>query len=101
MISACSEHIGAFYAGNEWFLSLDAGGAETGSSQGYTQLLAGDGLSNGSGLVYQANLGIGVHLSDSLELLGTVGQLKAANGDLDAHVFGLSLGYSFRILSLD
>ncbi len=69
--------------------------------EGLVGAAGGGGLSNGSGLVYQANLGIGVHLTDSLELLGTVGQLNAANGDLDAHVFGLSLGYSFRVLSLD
>lgn len=69
--------------------------------EGLVGAAGGGGLSNGSGLVYQVNLGLGVRLSESLELLGTVGQLNAANGDLDAHVFGLSLGYSFRILSLD
>lgn len=69
--------------------------------EGLVGAAGGGGLSNGSGLVYQANLGVGVHLSDSLELLGTIGQLNAANGDLDAHVFGLSLGYRFRILTLD
>ena len=69
--------------------------------EGLVGAAGGGGLSNGSGLVYQANLGIGVHLSDSLDLLGTIGQLNAANGDLDAHVFGLSLGYSFRVLTLD
>ena len=69
--------------------------------EGLVGAAGGGGLSNGSGLVYQANLGIGIHLSGSLDLMGTIGQLNAANGDLDAHVFGLSLGYSFGVLSLD
>ena len=67
--------------------------------EGLIGAAGGGGLSNGSGLVYQANLALGWRLTDSLELSGSVGQIRAANGDLDADVYGLSLAYRFVVLS--
>lgn len=59
----------------------------------------GGGLNTGSGLVYQANLGLGFDLTKSLSLMGTVGRMNAVNGHLRANVVGISLAYEFRIFN--
>ena len=56
-------------------------------------------MNTGSGSVYQANLGIGYQITKRLDLIGTIGKMKAVNGDFDANVYGLSLGYRFDLLS--
>ncbi|MDP2760546.1 MAG: hypothetical protein Q8O64_09120 [Sideroxyarcus sp.] len=60
----------------------------------------GGGLNVGSGLVNQLNIGIGYQLSDSVSLLGTIGEMRAVNGPFRATVAGVSLAYHFNLLSL-
>lgn len=60
----------------------------------------GGGLNVGSGLVNQLNLGIGYRLSDSVSLMGTIGEMRAVNGPFRATVAGVSLAYHFNLLSL-
>jgi hypothetical protein len=59
----------------------------------------GGGLNTGSGMVYQGNLNFGYQLNKSLSLIGSYGQMKAANSDFHAHVYGLSLAYQLNALS--
>jgi predicted porin len=59
----------------------------------------GGGLNTGGGLVYQANLGLGYQLNKNLEVMGTIGQMKAAKGDFQANVYGVSLAYKFNALT--
>lgn len=67
--------------------------------EGLIGAAGGGGLNTGSGLIYQANLGLGYQLSKSLEIQGNLGEAKAANGDFRAHIIGLSLGYKFNALT--
>lgn len=55
----------------------------------------GGGVAVGGGLVGQANVGIGYHLSEPLALLATVGGITAERGPFKAHVAGLALTYQF------
>lgn len=67
--------------------------------EGLVGAAGGGGLNTGGGLVYQANLGLGYQLSKNLEVMGTVGQMKAAKGDFQANVYGVSLAYKFNALT--
>lgn len=67
--------------------------------EGLVGAAGGGGLNTGGGLVYQANLGLGYQLSKNLELMATVGQMKAAKGDFQANVYGMSLAYKFNALT--
>jgi hypothetical protein len=67
--------------------------------EGLVGAAGGGGLNTGSGMVYQGNLNLGYQLNKSLSLIGSYGQMKAANGDFHAHVYGLSLAYQFNALS--
>lgn len=59
----------------------------------------GGGLNTGSGMVFQGNLNLGYQLNKQLSLMASYGQMKAANGDFHAHVYGLSLAYQFNAMS--
>ncbi len=59
----------------------------------------GGGLAVGSGLVYQGNIGLGYQLTPALSLMGSVGAIKSADGNFNANVAGVSLGYQFRLFS--
>lgn len=67
--------------------------------EGLIGAAGGGGLNTGSGLIYQANLGLGYQLSKSLEIQGNVGEAKAVNGNFRAHVLGFSLAYKFNALT--
>lgn len=67
--------------------------------EGLVGAAGGGGLNTGSGLIYQANLGLGYQLSKSLEIQGNVGEAKAANGDFRAHILGVSVAYKFNALT--
>ena len=67
--------------------------------EGLVGAAGGGGLNTGGGLVYQANLGLGYQLNKNLEVMGTIGQMKAAKGDFQANVYGVSLAYKFNALT--
>lgn len=112
-----------YFASPNWYLTGQGLGAYTGDAGAYmTGLLGlgarlpfgrslfvegegllgaagGGGLTVGSGLVGQANLNLGYRLTQALSLIGTVGYIKAFNGDFQACVVGLALGYQFRLFT--
>jgi hypothetical protein len=59
----------------------------------------GGGLNTGSGFVAQTNFNLGYSLNKTFEVLATLGESKALNGDFRAHVVGLSMAYKFNMLS--
>jgi hypothetical protein len=59
----------------------------------------GGGLNTGGGLVYQANLGLGYQLNKNLEVMGSIGQMKAVKDDFQAHVYSVSLAYKFNAMT--
>lgn len=67
--------------------------------EGLIGAAGGGGINTGSGLVAQTNLNIGYEINPSLEILGTVGETKAINGEFRAHVIGMSLAYKLNVLS--
>ena len=64
-------------------------------AEGLLGAAGGGGLAVGSGLVSQANAGLGYRLSNSLSVMGTAGYMAAMGGDFKAKVVGLSLAYQF------
>ena len=56
----------------------------------------GGGLRTGGGLVYQLNANLGWQVNEHTAVLLGAGELKAANGNLRAHVAGLSVAYRFN-----
>lgn len=56
-------------------------------------------MNTGSGMLYQGNMNIGYQFNKQLSLIASYGQMKAANGDFHAHVYGVSLAYQFNVLS--
>ncbi len=84
---------------------LGAGVHQTLSKKTFIELEAlagaagGGGLNTGSGMVYQGNMNLGYQLNKQLSLIASYGQMKAANGDFHAHVYGVSLAYQFNVLS--
>jgi hypothetical protein len=67
--------------------------------EGLVGAAGGGGLNTGGGLVYQANLGLGYQLNKNFEVMGTIGQMKAAKGEFHANVYGVSLAYKFNAMT--
>jgi len=59
----------------------------------------GGGLAVGSGLVWQANAGVGYQLFDDFSLLAQYGYMSAIKGDFKAKVLSLSLAYDFTLFT--
>ena len=109
-----------YFLNPEWYLTGQGLGAYTGKAGAYMtgqlgvgthralgrttfvelEALAGaaggGGLRSGGGLVYQVNANLGWQVNDHTAVLLGVGELKAANGGLRAHVAGLSVAYRFN-----
>jgi len=109
-----------YFLSPEWYLTGQGLGAYTGKAGAYmtgqlgvgihrvlgpntfveVEALAGaaggGGLSTGGGLVYQLNANLGWQVNEHTAVLLGAGELKAANGNLRAHVAGLSVAYRFN-----
>ena len=109
-----------YFMNPEWYLTGQGLGAYTGKAGAYmtgqlgvgthralgtntfveVEALAGaaggGGLSTGGGLVYQLNANLGWQVNEHTAVLLGAGELKAANGNLRAHVAGLSVAYRFN-----
>ena len=59
----------------------------------------GGGLAVGSGLVWQANAGLGYQLSDDFSLLAQYGYMSALKGDFKARVLSLSVAYHLTLFT--
>jgi hypothetical protein len=109
-----------YFMNPEWYLTGQGLGAYTGKAGAYmtgqlgvgthralgrntfveVEALAGaaggGGLRTGGGLVYQLNANLGWQVNDHTAVLLGAGEIKAANGNLRAHVAGLSVAYRFN-----
>ena len=61
----------------------------------------GGGLDVAGGFVYQGNVNLGYHLSESYSVIGSYGYMSAPKGKFQAHVFGLSLAYRFNLFTAE
>jgi hypothetical protein len=94
----------AAYAGNAgaYMTGLLGAGVQTSLStnwfaevEGLVGAAGGGGLAMGSGLVGQANAGLGYRLTKSLSVMSTAGYMASKSGSFKAKVLGVSLAYQF------
>jgi len=83
--------IGAFGLGTHWNLSRDL----FVEAEALVGAAGGGGLAVGGGFVAQGNASLGYKLSRDLSLMASVGRVGAFEGNFQANVIGLSLGYDF------
>lgn len=83
--------IGAFGLGSHWDLSRDL----FVEAEGLVGAAGGGGLAVGGGFVAQGNASLGYRLTQDLSLMATVGRVGSFEGNFQANVLGLSLGYDF------
>ena len=83
--------IGAFGLGTHWNLSRDL----FVEAEALVGAAGGGGLAVGGGFVGQGNASLGYKLSRDLSLMASVGRVGSFEGDFQANVIGLSLGYDF------
>lgn len=61
----------------------------------------GGGLDVAGGLVYQGNVNLGYHLSETYSVIGTCGYMSAPKGNFRAYVIGASLAYRFNLFTVE
>jgi len=109
----------ANYVRRDSFVKLEAHGAMQGQSNGYMQILAGGGqrfrlsdrvelklgiaagvaggggVATGGGVIFDAQAGIKVNLSEKLFTELALGKVKASDGEFESDTVSLKVGYRF------
>ena len=83
--------VGEFGVGTHWNLTTNL----FVEAEALVGAAGGGGLAVGGGFVGQGNASIGYRLGRDMSLMATVGRIESVEGNFQANVLGLSLGYDF------